>query len=686
MVDQNSQFYAILTNVGAAKQANADVLGIPWKITQMGVGDANGSDPTPNATQTSLINEWRRAPLNQLKVDDKNSAIIVAEQVIPADVGGKWIREIALYDADGDMIAVANCAPTYKPLLSQGSGRTQVVRMSLVVSSSSNVQLKIDPSVVLSTREFVTEELARQDFKHSVLVATTASITLSGLQTVDGVPLPAGARVLVKNQVAAKDNGLFTVVASGPWTRCVDADNSAKVTSGLFVLVEKGTANGDSAWQLVTDDPINVGVTPLAFEMAFGRTGVAAGTYRSVQVDKYGRVVAATNPTTVAGYGLTDVFTKSETYNRAEIAQAISTAVSALIDSAPGALDTLKELAAALGNDPNFATTMLNALAQKANLSGAAFTGSIATTGSLTVGTSLELGRTDGVASVAYIDLHCGATPTDYDARISAFGGNGTAGGGDITFTGKSLSFAQLPTAPAHLVNKAALDSAVASRAPLDSPTFMGTVSGPTPSAGANNKLFATTEFVQLVVAALIDSAPAALNTLKKLAAALGNDPNFAATMSTALASKANKATTLAGYGITDAYTPSTATEAVAGLIKLATLANMNAGDSDGVAVTPYKLLKGLSLIKAGIGALKLPDWLGGLIFQWGNVAPVPAAGVSISFPTTFPNAPFGVFPAIITPAPDDYEIMVSNVAQQGFVLRSYAVQIPNAYWFALGY
>ncbi|WP_456239204.1 gp53-like domain-containing protein [Pseudomonas carassii] len=112
----------------------------------------------------------------------------------------------------------------------------------------------------------------------------------------------------------------------------------------------------------------------------------------------------------------------------------------------------------------------------------------------------------------------------------------------------------------------------------------------------------------------------------------------------------------------------------------------MNAGDSDGVAVTPYKLLKGLSLIKAGIGALKLPDWLGGLIFQWGNVAPVPAAGVSISFPTTFPNAPFGVFPAIITPAPDDYEIMVSNVAQQGFVLRSYAVQIPNAYWFALGY
>lgn len=311
MVDQNSQFYAILTNVGAAKQANADALGIPWKITQLGVGDANGLDPTPNASQISLINEWRRAPLNQLKVDDKDSSIIVAEQVIPAEVGGRWIREIALYDADGDMVAVANCPPTYKPLLNQGSGRTQVVRMNLVVSTSSNVELKIDPSVVLATREWVTSELAKQDFKHSALVATTASIALTGLQTIDGIALTAGARVLVKNQTDGKDNGLYTV-APGAWARCSDADNSAEVTPGLLVLVERGTVNGDSAWQLVTDAPITLGTTALVFEMAFGRTGVSENTYRSVTVDKYGRVVAGTNPTTAAGYGLTDVYTKIE--------------------------------------------------------------------------------------------------------------------------------------------------------------------------------------------------------------------------------------------------------------------------------------------------------------------------------------------------------------------------------------
>lgn len=318
MVDQTSQFYAILTNVGAAKQANADALGIPWTFSQMAVGDGNPTGlespphPMPVATQTALLNEWRRAPLNQLKVDPSNAAVIIAEQIIPADVGGKWIREIALYDADGDMVAVANCPPTFKPLLSQGSGRTQVVRLNLLVSSISNVQLKIDPAIVLATREWVTEELAKQDFKHSVVAATTASITLSGLQNVDGVALTAGARVLVKNQAAAKDNGLYLVVAGGAWTRCTDADSSAKVTPGMLVLVERGTVNADSAWQLVTDATITLGVTALTYEMAFGRTGVAAGTYRSVTVDAYGRVTAASNPTTVAGYGLTDVYTKTQ--------------------------------------------------------------------------------------------------------------------------------------------------------------------------------------------------------------------------------------------------------------------------------------------------------------------------------------------------------------------------------------
>ncbi|EJN31772.1 phage-related tail fiber protein [Pseudomonas sp. GM78] len=364
MIDSNSQFYAILTNVGVAKQANANALGIAWKITQMGVGDANGADPQPSATQKTLINEWRRAPLNQLIQDATNPAIIIAEQVIPAEIGGKWIREIGLYDVDGDLVAVANCAPSFKPLLAQGSGRTQVVRMNLIVSNSASVELKIDPAVVLATREFVTSELAKQDFKSSVLVCTTGNIALTGLQTIDGVAVTAGKRVLVAKQTAGKDNGIW-VAAAGAWTRAADADKSEKVTPGLLVHVEQGTLYGDSGWQLITDGALSLGVTSLSFEMVWGRTGVTAGTYRSVTVDKNGRVVAATNPTTVAGYGLTDVYTMSQ----------VDAALAALVNSSPAALDTLNELALALGNDPNFAATITNLLAQKAPIASPTLTG-----------------------------------------------------------------------------------------------------------------------------------------------------------------------------------------------------------------------------------------------------------------------------------------------------------------------
>lgn len=269
MIDANSQFFAILTNVGMAKQANADALGIPWKFTDMGVGDANNTDPIPNAAQTRLINEWRRRPLNQVRVDPVNPAVIIAEQIIPADEGGHWIREIGLYDADGDLVAVANCAPSFKPVLSQGSGRTQVVRMNFIVSSTGNITLKIDPAVVLATREYVDqrilEELYKLDSKQSVRVATTGNIALAGLQTIDGIALVAGDRVLVKNQTVAKDNGLY-IAAAGVWARALDADTSAEVTSALLVSVEQGATLADTRWQLVTDGMIVLGATALTFQ------------------------------------------------------------------------------------------------------------------------------------------------------------------------------------------------------------------------------------------------------------------------------------------------------------------------------------------------------------------------------------------------------------------------------------
>lgn len=154
-----TKYLALLTNIGAAKLAKATALGMKVEITQMAVGDGNGVLPTPDPAQTTLIHEVRRAPLNMLTIDPANASQIIAEQVIPEDVGGWWIREIGLFDKDGDMIAVANCAETYKPQLQEGSGRVQAIRVILIVSSTEAVTLKIDPAVVLATRQYVDNKI-----------------------------------------------------------------------------------------------------------------------------------------------------------------------------------------------------------------------------------------------------------------------------------------------------------------------------------------------------------------------------------------------------------------------------------------------------------------------------------------------------------------------------------------------
>ncbi|EOM9098975.1 phage tail protein [Escherichia coli] len=154
-----AKYFAILTNQGAARLANAAALGTKLNLTQMAVGDANGTLPTPDPAQTKLINQKRIAPLNLLTVDPANTSQIIAEQIIPENEGGFWIREIGLYDDDGILIAVANCPETYKPQLQEGSGRTQTIRMILIVSSTSAITLKIDPAVVLATRQYVDDKV-----------------------------------------------------------------------------------------------------------------------------------------------------------------------------------------------------------------------------------------------------------------------------------------------------------------------------------------------------------------------------------------------------------------------------------------------------------------------------------------------------------------------------------------------
>lgn len=262
-------YFIVPTAAGEAKMANAQALGLPFVLTDMGVGDGNGALPVPDRNRTTLLNERRRAALNTLAPDGGNPGQYVAEQVIPENVGGWWIRELGLYDADGTLCFYGNCPESYKPQLAEGSGRTQVVRMVVMVTGSVTVELKVDPSIVLATRAYcdtaIEAAMQKLDNKQSVVAASTANLAaLSGLLTVDGVTLAAGNRVLVKNQAAAKDNGIY-VAAAGAWPRAADADSNDEVTPGLVVYVERGTAQADTIWKLTTDTPIVVGTTALTF-------------------------------------------------------------------------------------------------------------------------------------------------------------------------------------------------------------------------------------------------------------------------------------------------------------------------------------------------------------------------------------------------------------------------------------
>ncbi|NRN29198.1 phage tail protein [Photorhabdus heterorhabditis] len=157
------KYFAILTKLGAAKLANAAALGTKVDITHMAVGDGGGKLPDPDVNQTQLVNEKRRAAINTLSVDPVNTNQIIAEQIIPEGEGGWWMREIGLFDSEGNLIAVANCPETYKPQLQEGSGRTQTVRMILIISNTDSVTLKIDPSIVLATREYVDSSILKHE-------------------------------------------------------------------------------------------------------------------------------------------------------------------------------------------------------------------------------------------------------------------------------------------------------------------------------------------------------------------------------------------------------------------------------------------------------------------------------------------------------------------------------------------
>ncbi|EDJ7378595.1 phage tail protein [Salmonella enterica subsp. enterica serovar Tennessee] len=160
----STKFKTVITTAGAAKLAAATMPGgKKINLNVMAVGDGGGKLQDPDAGQTQLVNEVWRHTLNKISQDNRYSNYIVAELVIPPEVGGFWMRELGLYDDEGTLIAVANMAESYKPELAEGSGRAQTCRMVIIVSSVESVALSIDSTMVMATQDYVDDRLAEHE-------------------------------------------------------------------------------------------------------------------------------------------------------------------------------------------------------------------------------------------------------------------------------------------------------------------------------------------------------------------------------------------------------------------------------------------------------------------------------------------------------------------------------------------
>ncbi|HFP2168070.1 TPA: phage tail protein [Escherichia coli] len=327
----STKFYTLLTDIGAAKLASAAALGVPLKITHMAVGDGGGALPTPDAKQAALVNEKRRAALNMLYIDPQNSSQIIAEQVIPENEGGWWIREVGLFDESGALIAVGNCPESYKPQLAEGSGRTQTVRMVLITSSTDNITLKIDPAIVLATRKYVDDKALELKVYVDDLMAKHLA-----------APDP-------HSQYAPKASPTFTGTPKAPTpaagNNTTQLATTAFVQAALTALINGAPATLDTLKEIaaaINNDP------------KFGTT-INNALAQKAPLSSPALTGTPTAPTAAQSVNNTQIATTAF----------VKSAIAAMVGSAPAALDTLNELAAALGNDPNFATTMLNALAGK---------------------------------------------------------------------------------------------------------------------------------------------------------------------------------------------------------------------------------------------------------------------------------------------------------------------------------
>ncbi|MCC8222820.1 phage tail protein [Escherichia coli] len=279
----STKFKTVITTAGAAKLAAATAPGgRKVNITTMAVGDGGGKLPVPDAGQTGLIHEvWRHA-LNKISQDKRNSNYIIAELVIPPEVGGFWMRELGLYDDAGTLIAVANMAESYKPALAEGSGRSQTCRMVIIVSSVASVALTIDTTTVMATQDYVDDKIAEheQSRRHPDASLTAkgftqlSSATNSTSETLAATPKAVKAAYDLANgkytalvQLSSATNSDSETLAATPKAVKTAYDlANGKYTAQDATTARKGLVQLNSA---INSDSETLAATPKAVKSAY---------------------------------------------------------------------------------------------------------------------------------------------------------------------------------------------------------------------------------------------------------------------------------------------------------------------------------------------------------------------------------------------------------------------------------
>jgi hypothetical protein len=292
-----SKFKSVVTTLGQTRIAAAIESGKDINISHMAVGDGNGSPTEPSVEQTALVHETYRLLLNSIKVDNKNPNWIVAEAIIPASVGGFWMREMGLFSDQGELIAVSNMADSYKPTLEEGSGRTQTLRMVITVTDTEAVSLSIDDTLIIATEEYVNNLLAEHEASrrhpdgtltdkgfvqlnsavdsNSEILAATPKAVKAANDNANG-RLPSGGTAVAANKLAAARN-IAGVAFDGTADISITAANVGALPTGGTAVAANKLATARNIAGVAFDGTMDISLTAANVgALPTGGTAVAA--------------------------------------------------------------------------------------------------------------------------------------------------------------------------------------------------------------------------------------------------------------------------------------------------------------------------------------------------------------------------------------------------------------------------